>query len=424
MSRTEALAFLNIAHFFDHFFLLIFPTAALAIAPAWGMTYADVLLLGSPLYAMFALGTLPAGWLGDRMDRMTLIAVFFIGGGGAALWTGLATGPLPMAAGLGALGLFAAIYHPVGLAQVTQIGQRTGRALAVNGVFGNMGLAGAALATGFLARFLGWEWAFLVPGGLSLLIGLLLLSRLGQGWRLNHRWRMGPLRRVERSDPAAPGAGETGIAAPATPDPRVQATVFAVVCISALLGGLIFNGVTLSLPKFFDERLVGNPAGDLAGNLAWVGASAGLVFAVAAFAQLPVGELLDRIGARPVLLSLLGAQALLLTALAEATGATALFLALLLVTAVFAEIPITTWLIGRYLAPGIRSRAVSVEYVLSLGVGSAAVPLIALAHDRGIGFNGQFIGLAVAALAILAAALFLPKEKPRAHRPFPGSLAG
>ena len=56
---------------------LLIPTAALAIGPAWGMEYAEVLLLGTPMFVAFAVGTLPAGWLGDRMDRMMLIAVFF-----------------------------------------------------------------------------------------------------------------------------------------------------------------------------------------------------------------------------------------------------------------------------------------------------------------------------------------------------------
>ena len=388
MSRTEALHFINVAHFFDHFFLLIFPTAALAIAPAWNMSYADVLLLGSPIYLMFALGTLPAGWLGDRMDRMTLIAVFFLGCGGSSLWIAVSDGPLAMTVGLGALGLFAAIYHPVGLAHVTQIGLRTGRALAINGIFGNMGLAGAAMATGILASYLGWQWAFVVPGGLAVLIGSLLLIRNSRRKRM--------ARQVDTD----------GISTFPTCDRSTQVTVFAIVCVLALFGGLVFNAVTISLPKFFDERLV-----DVTGDLAWIGASAGMVFAIAAFAQLPVGELLDRVGARPVLLTLLSVQVVLLMLLTQANGLAALVLALLLVTFVFAEIPITTWLLGRYLIPGIRSRALSVEYVLSLGVGSVAVPLIALLHGRGIGFDLQFLGLAVAVLIILAAALFLPKSE-------------
>ena len=386
MSRTEALQFINVAHFFDHFFLLIFPTAALAIAPAWGQSYADVLLMGSPIYVMFALGTLPAGWLGDRMDRMTLIAIFYLGCGAASIWVALASGPVAMSVGLGALGLFAAIYHPVGLAHVTQIGLRTGRALAVNGVFGNMGLAGAAVITGFLARYLGWQWAFLGPGCVSVLLGLAVLWR--NGW---------PIGAGMARDHAAKGP------APAH-DRKTQLTVFAVICLAALLGGLIFNAVTISLPKFFDERLVG-----AAGNLAWVGASAGLVFAIAAFTQLPVGELLDRIGARPILLTLLGVQAVAMMLLAQATGLAALVLALVLVTFIFAQIPITSWLIGHYLAADIRSRALSVEYVLSLGVGSVSVPLLAAILERGAGFANLFPALAVAAVLTLLAVLRLPQ---------------
>ena len=389
MSRNEALQFINVAHFFDHFFLLIFPTAALAIAPAWGMSYAEVLLLGSPIYVMFALGTLPAGWLGDRMDRMMLIAIFFLGCGASSIWVALSNSALMMTVGLGALGLFAAIYHPVGLAHVTQIGLRKGRALAINGVFGNMGLAGAAVVTGFAAELFGWRAAFLAPGGVSVLVGMILLARYR--------------RQAHQAQPmeTARNASPQGVAR------KTQILIFTVVCVSALLGGLIFNAVTISLPKFFDERLV-----EGSGGLAWVGASAGLVFAVAAFAQLPVGELLDRVGARPILMALLGAQIVLMLLLTQATGILALVLSLLLVTCIFAEIPITTWLLGHYLTPGIRSRALSVEYVLSLGVGSAVVPLIALLHGQGVGFEWQLPGLAVAASGILVAALFLPKHAP------------
>jgi len=285
MSRNEALQFINVAHFFDHFFLLIFPTAALAIAPSWGISFADVLLFGTPLYIMFALGTLPAGWLGDRINRLTLIAVFFIGCGISSIWVSLATGPKSMTFGLASLGLFAAIYHPVGLAHVTQIGLRSGRALAINGVFGNMGLAGAAITTGVLAHFFGWQSAFALPGVISVAIGGALIVR----------------NRNNRHLSTSSTKSEKG--AVVMHDRRTQLTVFLVICTAALFGGMVFNMVTISLPKFLDETLMTDRA-----NLAWVGASAGLVFAVAAFAQLPVGELLDRHGARPILLCLLAGE--------------------------------------------------------------------------------------------------------------------
>ena len=390
MSRNRALQFINAAHFFDHFFLLIFPTAALAIAPEWGRTYADVLLLGTPLYVMFALGTLPAGWLGDRMDRMKLMALFFLGCGASSLLIAGSTGEFFLSAGLGLLGLFAAIYHPVGLALITDIGKRTGRALAVNGVFGNLGLAGAALMTGMLADHFGWRSAFAVPGLISLAIGLAMIA-------MHRRADKGP---ATQRTPIRPD--------PIGVDIQTQYLVFGVICVSALFGGLVFNAVTISLPKFLDERMVA-----AAGDLSWIGASTGLVFAVAAFAQLPVGELLDRFGAKPVLCTLLAAQTGLLAVLPGTEDWAALIVALLLVTMIFGAIPISSWLLGHYIRSGLRSRLLSVEYVLSLGMASAVVPLIAFMHGRGLGFDVQLPLLAVSAGVVLTAALFLPGRQPQ-----------
>ncbi|MDJ0957902.1 MAG: MFS transporter [Arenicellales bacterium] len=388
MSRREALMFLNTAHFFDHLFLLIFPTAAIAIAAEWGLTYGEALALGTPVYVMFAFGTLPAGWLGDRFDRTLLIAFFFVACGTSSLLISLSTGPKMLMLGLGLLGLFAALYHPIGLALVPDIADRTGRALAVNGVFGNMGLAAGALITGFLAARGGWQSAFLLPGAVSMVLGCALCLR---------RLRSG----------APPTRHEARSYAAIEPAPRgTQIVVFVIVCVAALFGGLVFNAITVSLPKFFDERLV-----TFGGDLAWIGASTGLVFAVAAFAQLPVGELLDRFGARAILFCLLTAQILLLLGLSHLQGWTALALAMLLVTLIFAEIPITSWLLGCYVRSGLRARALSVEYVLSLGVGSAVVPLIAGMHHIGLGFDIQFVGFAGSAFVVLIAAWFLPRHR-------------
>ena len=387
ISRNSILQFINVAHFLDHYFLLIFPTAALAIAPAWGMSYADTLALGTPLYVMFALATLPAGWLGDRMNRLTLIALFFVGGGLSAMLVAFSSGPTMLAIGLGLLGLFAAIYHPVGIALVTDIGKRTGRALAINGVFGNLGLAGAAVATAFLADRFGWRSAFAVPGALSLLIGCAL-------WVSS--------RNVQR---ARTSVSQTSQQAPEVLPRNAQMIVVAVIFTTALCGGAIFNTVTITLPKFFEERLIST--GDA---LSWVGASAGLVFALAAFAQLPVGELLDRYGAKPVLCILTFIQGVLLLVLSMVTGWAALIVALIVVTSIFASIPVTGWMLGRFIRSGLRSRIMSVEYVLSLGMAAVIVPAVALLHKNGYGFDFQLVALAIGAFIVLVAAFLLPKR--------------
>src|SRR3546814_6686874 len=73
-----------------------------------------------------------------------------IGIGAASILAGFAETPLQLGACLLLVGAFASIYHPVGIAMVVHGRQKTGMPLAVNGVFGNLGVASAALVAGFL----------------------------------------------------------------------------------------------------------------------------------------------------------------------------------------------------------------------------------------------------------------------------------
>lgn len=388
MSRKSGLMYLNLAHFFDHFFLLVFPTAVIAIEADWALSYGEALALGTSMYVAFGLATLPAGWLGDHLDRRTLITIFFLGCGLASLGTGFATGPVSLAVGLAFLGAFAAIYHPVGMALVIELAERPGRALAVNGVFGNMGLAGSALLTGLLAQAFGWRSAFITPGLIAILIGL------SYAWQ-NHRSRKAAQNvKKDREDEFVAASR------------RAQIRVFVVVIISAIFGGVVFNAVTITLPKLFDERLVASGI-----DLSQIGGYTALVFAVAAFAQLPVGDLLDRFGARPILMSLLIPQIAALALIANLQGAAIVPTAMVLVLLMFAEVPITSWLLGHFVAPNWRARAFSVEYVLSLGLGALVLPFIAWGHRNGHGFSTQYLILAGCAAMVLSAAFLLPRWK-------------
>src|SRR3990170_6423917 len=108
--------FLNIGHTLDHLFLLIYPTVVLAMSPEFGRSYSEMLPLALGGFIAFGAGSLPAGWLADRWSRRGMMIVFFIGIGAASIVTGLVQAPWQIAAALTLMGLFAAIYHPVGIA--------------------------------------------------------------------------------------------------------------------------------------------------------------------------------------------------------------------------------------------------------------------------------------------------------------------
>ncbi|MEK9661766.1 MAG: MFS transporter, partial [Alphaproteobacteria bacterium] len=80
--------------------------------------------------------SLPAGWLADRWSRDGMMTIFFVGIGLASMATATASTPVEIAVGLTLVGVFASIYHPVGIALIIEGHVRTGFPLAVNGVFG------------------------------------------------------------------------------------------------------------------------------------------------------------------------------------------------------------------------------------------------------------------------------------------------
>jgi len=387
LKPPSLLALLGLAHFADHYCLLIFPTVVLSLPQSWGLSYADALALGSGGYLAFALATLPAGWLGDRLGRVAVMRWFFPGLAAGLLLTGAAQSPWQLSAGLVVIGVAAALYHPIATALVVQMSGGSGRALAVNGLWGNMGVAAAALATGLAAAAFGWRWAFLLPA--IPLIGCALLFQ-----------------RAAREPEATRPKTRTGDSSATRLRPR---RVLLLIALSAACGGLVFNGVVFALPKLFEERLSA-----LLPSLSWLGLTSALVFALAAFAQLPVGALLDRYGARGPLIAAAGLQALLALGIALVEGPATLPLAALLVLLVFGEIPITAWLLARVVAPAWQARAYAVQHLLSLGIAAVVVPLIAGLHAATGGMASLFGLLGLAALAVaLGGAVLL--------RPAPGS---
>jgi MFS family permease len=186
-----------------------------------------------------------------------------------SIFTSLAETPFQIGIGLFSIGLFAAIYHPVGLALVVQGRENTGVPLAINGIFGNMGVACAALVTGFLIDQAGWRSAFVWPGVFSIATGIICAGFLYFEKRtVPGEARKDPEDRKTKTNPLV--------------DRRILVRVFVIILLSTAIGGLIFQSTTFALPKVFEERL-----GDLGLSATLVGWYTFMVFATAAFLQRP-----------------------------------------------------------------------------------------------------------------------------------------
>ncbi len=392
MSKSQIhFAFLNIGHFLDHFFILVFATvAALTLTREWGLSYAQLIPYATPGFIAFGLCALPAGWLADKWSRRGMMAVFFIGIGACSVLTALAETPLQMGLALFAMGVFAAIYHPVGIPLVIEGRDKTGMPIAINGVYGNLGVASAALITGLMIEYVGWRSAFVWPGLVSIAVGIAYI------------WLIGIAPERSKTGPSKKSAGGTS--------PSYQGAslirIFAIILFTTALGGMVFQSTTFALPKIFDERL-----GDLALSASLVGWYAFLVFALAALGQLVVGYLLDRHSARSVFMGVAALQAVFFAVMPGLNNWAALIVAVAFMLAVFGQIPINDVLIGRLAASEWRSRVFACRYIVTFSVSSASIPMIAWMHANW-GFDRLFMLLAVVATFILLAVLLLPRAIP------------
>ncbi|HWP27470.1 MAG TPA: MFS transporter [Xanthobacteraceae bacterium] len=389
--RRVSIGFLNFAHGLDHYVMLIFATVVIGLALEYKRPYDELIALGTASFFAFGIFSLPAGWIADRWSRRNMMAAFFLGCGVALAAAALSPNLPTLAAALFVLGVFAAIYHPVGTAMVVGAAKHRGRTLALNGVCGNLGVALAAGITAELIALVGWRGAFMVPAVVCLLTGAAYLTLVPDD---RHR-------SSERS--AAPDVRLT---------PWVAATVFGLFIIIAMSAGLVFNTVTIALPKIIDERL-GEGI-----SITWVGRIATAVFLCGAIAQLMVGRIVERYPPHLVFAAVALLQFAGVVWMAFAGGMLLVAALAVALAAIYAQVTVNDLVIARYTADAWRARVYAVRYFVTYIISGVAVSMIALLYGRG-GFDLVLGVTAVVAFGFVigtAAVAYLVNDVERVRR--------
>ncbi len=378
-SRRLAIGFLNWAHALDHFVILIYPTVVIELAVVYGRSYATLIALSTASFVAFGLFSLPAGWLGDHWSRRNLMIAFYFGCGVSLVGAALAPSLTGLAIALFSLGLFAAIYHPVGTAMIVENAKERGRTLAFNGVCGNLGVSLAAGITAALTAALSWRGAFLVPGIVCIATGAI------------YYWFGPPERRYAGARSRSPDVYLT---------PTIAAIIFALFVIVALSAGLVFNTISVALPKIVDER-IGNGI-----SLVLVGGLTTAVFLCGAAAQITVGRLVERIPPHILFAAIAIMQFCGVVWSAYASGPMLLVALAFTMAAIYGQITVNDLLIARYTADAWRGRIYAVRYFITFMISGAAVAMIAALYGRG-GF-GLVLGItAMVAMGFLVAAIMI-----------------
>ncbi len=382
-SKTISDIWLNISHFLDHFIMLVFAKAAYDAGRHFGMSYEEIIVYGVSGFVLFG-GMAPvAAQMADRYSRSLMMVVYHFGIGIAAVLAGLAQSVWQLGAAIGLIGVFAAIYHPVGIAMLIKSNRSIGFRLGINGVFGNMGVAAAPLIIGLLLTVGDWRLCFIASGLFCIGYGVVFILAL-----------------VEEAAPA--GKTKSKMATGFAPGWKIA---LGSMLLSTASGGFIFGAMTFVVPRYFEISLP-----NVSTSVAITGLLASIVYAAASFSQIGVGWLIDRVAPKWVLFSI-GVGQVIFVALAARFTDYALFFAMLVAMCfVFGQIPITDTILSRYVPDNWRARVLSVKFMVNLTIGATVLPICGAILQSGYEMAALFSVMSILAVFVVIAGALLPVQ--------------
>ena len=386
--KTVKDIYLNISHFLDHFIMLIFAKAAYDAGRHFGMSYDEIIIYGVAGFILFGAVAPLAASLADRFSRSLLLVIYHFGIGLAAILAGFAQTVWQLSAAIGLIGVFASIYHPVGIAMLIKSNRRIGFRLGINGVFGNMGVAAAPLIAGILLTMGDWRLCFILPGIFCLIYGFAFITALEEEYQQ-------PIQKKQ--------VKKSGF----SPNWKLA---LAAVFLSTASGGFVFSAMTFVVPRYFEISMV-----SISSSVAITGLLASLVYACASFTQIAVGWIIDRVEPKWVLFGIGIGQIFFIFLTSQFTDYALFFAMLIAMSFVFGQIPITDTILSRYVPDEWRAKALSLKFMLNLVVGAAVLPICGILLQSGMMMSSLFVILSCIAALVVASGIILPIQK-ASHR--------
>jgi MFS family permease len=387
---SRSLLPLYAGHSLLHLLLGIYPAVLLLLRETFAADYTTLGAIFTAATFIYGVGSVPAGFLVNRIHPMLLVRVFLLVAAAATAVAAAAGGTWVLAAGLLLLGLAASPYHACALTLLSRASGNDPRLIAHQGMAGSVGLALAPAFAALLAAAVSWRLPFVCGCAMAVAIFLWTLTMP----KIPNQTVSTAMARSHLAH------GSTHVGA--------LALVFAV----TVALGFVFRGFATFLPALAAQRA------DLfaASGLVSGGLLASLVYAVGFFGQWSVTRLRSRRDIERSYVALLVAQVVTLS-LAAATSDWLLIAALMAFSFChFTTQPVDNILTGKYTSLSLRGVGYGLSFGLSFGAGSfAAWAGGAVADASGGSVQPVFVMLAGAALvaALTASVLWFVARRLR-----------
>ena len=371
INERKILVFTGFGHFLCHLYMLAFPVLLLPITRSLGLPLEEVLPKSFLMYLLYGVLAMPWGFLSDHYNPRIVLAIGVVLAGTGFCITAATKNPALLSLSLALVGIGCAAYHPSGLSMLSKGLRSRGKGMGINGVFGNLGIAGAPFAAGLLNYALGWRSTLAIFGGFGIAVGIACLAV-----------------------PFSVMRGEDLQKSTAIQRSRVL-KLFITMCVVMTFVGLMYRGFTLILPSFLElkladtfERLYGALSKAGSGSITtgqgslFAAIIAGFAYLIGMIGQIVGGRLADRADLKIAYVIYFAAAMPFLLALKLANGAPLALFAGMFAFFTIGIQPIENSMYAMLTPPRWRSVAYGLKFTLAFGVGSLSVFFVNRVEQR------------------------------------------
>ncbi len=373
-----------------HMFAAFYFVIVLSIEQKWHFTYDELISLWTLGALLIGLGAIPSGWLSDRWSRSSMMVIMFIGMGLSSILCGLSNEQFSLFIGLSLLGLSCSIYHPVGIAWVVNASEKKGRALGINGIFGGVGIGSGAFIAGLLIKYFDWKFAFIIPGIISLIIGIILFFFISNNLISFQNTKIKDLEENNSSH---------------------NLIIIACIMLFSMFGlGLTFQIMQTSLPKVFDIRIA---------NLSTfaIGSIIGIIYGISGLMTLVGGFLADKFSLKKIYVIGIAAQVPCFYFIANFSGIPLIFVCLMAAMFNSSILPTENILLAKFTPERHHGLIYGFKFIVAFGSAPIAVFLISKIYEQTQEFTNLFYISFILMMFVTFFVLFLPVKNQKMNFP-------
>jgi MFS transporter, FSR family, fosmidomycin resistance protein len=381
--ERKILGLITSSHSLVHMYEGVLPPLIPLLVGEFSTDYFHLGIVVTVFSYTFGLGSLPAGYLSDKVGPRRLITLYLFGAGFLSVCILPVGSLLTYGILMGLIGLFCSTFHPASNTLISHGIREKGRAFGINGIAGSLGIAIVPALSAWIGSAIVWKAPHVMFGLLGIGIGFFSMTI--------PRWP------VKKGSVGVGKESEAGLS-------KISYLNLIVFFTSAAALGLTYKGIMTFLPTYMGQNV--HLSFFKLNTVAIGGTIATIALLSGAVGQYVAGRLVDGYNPERLYLGAVVFGTIFVFFMAKGLNIFLVVSAILYSFFYFSTQPIQNYLLTQYLPEHRQGIGFGIHFFLTFGVGSTAAAVCGYLADH-FGLESVFYAMGLCFIVSSCLALVL-----------------